>query len=105
MIDKMSRKVLKFIAKSGKLNFNAIDNKFGEYSEQIISSLCSEGYLEQIIPYPTFDRMVFTYAITPKGKAYFEEKRIKKTHFWIPIIIDTVLSVTAIVISIIALIN
>lgn len=84
MIDKLSRKVLKFIAKIGKLNFQVINEKFGEHSEQAISLLCNNGYLEKVIPYPTFNKMEFIYAITPKGKAYFEERRTKRIHFWIP---------------------
>lgn len=105
MIDKISRKALKFISKNGEISLDAIYANFGEYGEQIINSLCVEGYVKQVLLRPTFNINEFTYAITPKGKAYFEERRSVKIHFWIPIAIDTVLSLSAIVISVIALIK
>lgn len=42
-------------------------------------------------------------SILPKGIAYLAESKHRKFYFWIPIIIDSILSVSAIIISIIAL--
>lgn len=88
MIDKISRKALKFISKNGEVRLDAIYADFGEYGEQIINSLCEEGYVEQVLHHPAFNINDFAYVITPKGKAYFEERRIEKIRYWTPIIIS-----------------
>lgn len=103
MLDNASQKILKFLENNGETKFETLYNKFGDNTEDILMALCNIGYAKQLINHPTFNSNELTYKIMPLGKAYFKERRISKIHFWIPIIIDTILSIAAIIISIIAL--
>lgn len=46
---------------------------------------------------------IISVSISERGKAYLAESKHRKFYFWIPIVIDSILSVSAIIISIIAL--
>ena len=70
-------------------------------TEALIYMLAHEGYIYQdFFKQENIDKPL---KITAKGLDYLSESSVNKTLYWIPIIIDAVLSIIALVISAISL--
>lgn len=105
-------KILDYIEKNTYTDRATAFRLFSVTSDYSIDQLLIAGYLKEIPPC-TPDELNW-YTLSDKGHAYLEEfnsikttehkrNRMESLRFWIPVAIDTILSVAAIVISIIAL--
>ncbi len=109
MLDKTSENMLKFIIKNGITDLETLKTRFGEGCNIVVSWLTENDYIKGTKPcYPLINgkrvlRYLSPYVVTPKGRAYFEENFRNEWHYWVPIAFNLVLSIIAIIISIIAL--
>ena len=100
----LDRKTYKFLKRISKLDFFDLRVSNIEY----IHLLQAEGFIqifgdltpESIMKSASWNEYL---AITPEGKLYISTYRHSLINFYVPLIINTLLSVIAIVISIIAL--
>lgn len=101
-------KVLVYVIKHLTITSDQIYNKFGDPGNARFESFVSSKLL---VPANTMtDKNGNTvpgnkYKVSDIGKAYMQEYRINRILYWLPIIIDAFLSITAIIISIISLLK
>lgn len=97
--------VLQFIKYHEPTSWWTIRKKFEDSDscldfDAILKDLNSEGYISY-----SSEKDVKYYSLTFKGREFFHSCKQETFRFWIPVIISSVLSVIAIVISIIALLK
>lgn len=106
MIDKLSLKVLKYIKKNIKISIDDLKQKFGDNISDNLNFLEKDEYIirDTIGHFRTANGFVPSkgnkYRISPKGSAYIQEQRIERVKYWVPIIFADILSISAIIVSI-----
>ena len=106
MIDKLSLKVLKYIKKNVQIPIYDFKQKFGDNISDNLNFLEKNEYIirDTIGYFRTANGFVSSkgneYRISPKGLAYIQEQQIERVKYWIPIIFADILSISAIIVSI-----
>ncbi len=111
MLDKKSVKLLRYIKKNPNSNLETLKMRYGENVLDNLRYLDKEEYLfnktngrihsldGRSMPIKTN-----VYIITPKGIAYLEERHQNNTRYIVPLIISNIMSLAALVVSIINII-
>lgn len=106
MIDKLSFKILRYIKKNSQISIDDLKQKFEDSTLDSLNFLEKDGYIIRDIigKFPVANGFVSSkgnkYRISPKGLAYIQEQRIERIKYWVPIIFADLLSIAAIIVSI-----
>lgn len=106
MIDKLSYKVLRVLNGKGKVPIENLRQQFGDNISDDLYFLETDRYIirDTIGGIATANGFVSSkenkYRISPKGKAYIHERRVERIKYWVPIILADLLSIAAIITSI-----
>lgn len=106
LIDKLSYKILKYLKGKDKIPIETLKKQFGDYISDSLNFLEKDGYVvrDTIGHFPTANGFVSSkenkYRISPSGLAYIQEQRIERIKYWVPIIFADLLSIAAIIVSI-----
>lgn len=103
MLDKKSVQVLKYIKNNPNKTANKISAAFGENVSVYINGLLKDEYIARPESYSPLGGTghVNVYKISAKGIAYLENRPKETLKYWIPIIISTLISIAALIISIV----
>lgn len=103
MLDRKSVKVLKFIKDNPNKTTHRINEAFGENMFVYVDGLLKNEYIFRPETYSPYNGTghINTFKISSKGIAYLENRPKETLKYWIPIIISTLISIAALIISIV----
>ena len=106
LIDKLSYKILKYLKDNDKVPIEIVEKQFKDNISDSLIFLEKDRYIirDTIGSFPTANGFVSSkdnkYRISPKGRAYIQEHKIERIKYWVPIILADLLSIAAIIVSI-----